>query len=149
MPTSGVIVSSKGTGRGTQRSTRLTAVGRYKQGTEKEAGHRESDFSPEATGRLRLSKKPALTPAISHLAQNTPGDLRVLFSNLFPAYLEDRYGVGSACQTGTATALCSVMFQTTGFAGLQSPMHLAVKPSSPSYLLRSGQLSKLGLCHVP
>lgn len=121
----------------------------YQQGTEKEAGHRESDFSPKATGRLRLSKKPALTLAISHLAQNTPGDLRVLFSNLIPAYLEDRHGVGSACQTGTASARCSVMFQTTGFAGLQSPLRLAGKPSSPSYVLRSGLLSKLGLCHVP
>ena len=94
-------------------------VQRKRQGTERVTSHpRLQEDLDLVRNCIPLLIKgsvtiPALALAISHLVQNTPGDLRVLFSNLIAAYLGDRYGVGSACRTGTARAQCSVVFQTT------------------------------------
>ena len=126
-------------------------VQRKRQGTERVTSHpRLQEDLDLVRNHIPLLIKgsvmiPALALAISHLAQSTPGDLRVLFSNLIAVYLGDRYGVGSACRTGAARAPCALVFQTTA---LQLPLRSAAKPSSPSHLLRSGLLSKLGLCHM-
>lgn len=57
---------------------------------------------------VRLSKRPDPSLikllAVSHLAQNTQGDLRVVFNSLVPAHLEERYDTGTAHWTGTARA---------------------------------------------